>query len=241
MSTHRYNKRSDNWIKFLLYPVVFFIVTSAISLAIIIPVSAPYRDMLSLFLLREEPNFDRSKGGIYADAVSNSTATAALPADGSEFGTISIPSVGIDAPAYYGDTPTELRKGVGLYTGGYLPGQGRTILGGAHNDSFFQTLPDVQVGDEITFTTPYGTYYYTITGQQVARFDDEAAVDLLKDEDNIILYTCKRWTQVGATPFRVFVYGTLNAEKSADPIGLIPPTSVSAGEQTEGGADDGVQ
>ena len=63
-----------------------------------------------------------------------------------------------------------------------------------------------QAGDQIEVRTNYGTYTYEVTGSKTTRYDDTAAYDLTKNEDNLILYTCHRVAGVGATPYRVFVY-----------------------------------
>lgn len=213
MSGRLTNKRVANGVKYILYPVSFFLAGALLLVAALGPVVTPYLGMLDLAFLDEAPSFDREAGKLFNGAVDQADGsphiaadTVALPADGDEFGRLLISSAGIDAPLMYGDSPKELRKGVGLFTGTYLPGQGRTILGGAHNNSYFRNLRKVKIGDRVDIQTNYGTYVYEVTGSKGARFDDTGAYDLTKREENLILYTCDNTLAVGATPYRLFVY-----------------------------------
>ena len=162
--------------------------------------------------MQSAPNFDREAANIYKEqAVPVDTDTlrresVVFPTDGEIFGQILIPSAGIDAPMIYGDDIKNMKKGVEVYSGTYLPGQGRTVLIGGHTTTHFRTLKNVGTGDQIEVRTNYGTYTYEVTGSKTTRYDDTAAYDLTKNEDNLILYTCHRVAGVGATPYRVFVY-----------------------------------
>ncbi|GHU64932.1 hypothetical protein AGMMS49983_11730 [Clostridia bacterium] len=131
-----------------------------------------------------------------------------LPALGEQYATLRIAGVGIDAPVFFGDTPELLLAGVGTYAeGGGLPGQGRTILMGGHNNTDFLTLPKAEVGDIIEIDASYGLFRYEITDAKELRFDDPTALDLEAAEENLVLYTCTRSIPGGDTPWRWFVYG----------------------------------
>jgi sortase A len=188
-----------------------FVVVSAILLAIVLPVTKPYLDILDAFTLDAAPQFDENRQGVFAAAVEEQERRRLLgltPMEGEEYAEIIIPSAGIDVPVYYGDSPIELMKGVGTYTGTWVPGQGRTVLLAGHNNNYFRTLPSAVVGDTVTIRTNYGgEFNYRITGSRVARFDDTSAYDLYIEEENLIMYTCDNSTVFGATPWRLFVYG----------------------------------
>lgn len=203
-----------NGIKFIFYPIVFLLLSCTLTAAALGPVVFPYLGMVDLLFLQSAPDFDREAADIYkeddqpAEAQESQLQRSEIqfPEEGALFGKILIPSVEIDAPLIYGDDIKNMKKGVEVYSGTYLPGQGRTVLMGAHVTTHFRTLEQVQAGAEIEVRTNYGVYTYVVTGAQIARYDDTSAYDLTRREENLILYTCHRITGVGATPYRVFVY-----------------------------------
>jgi sortase A len=167
--------------------------------------------MMDLAFTSSAPQFDENTANIYQGSVQNTGNTLKssdikFPSEGETFGELHIQSVGIDAPLIYGDNIKNMINGVELYSGTYLPGQGRTILIGGHNNTYFLPLPNVNVGDQVELCTNYGTYLYEITGSQTTRYDNTTAYDLTKQEENLILYTCHNIAGIGATPYRVFVY-----------------------------------
>jgi sortase A len=190
-----------------------FVAAAAVIAAIALPVARPYLDILEVFTLAEAPQFDENGKVVFASAAAEPDAGVdaekpvyATPPEGEEYATLIIPSAGIEVPVYYGDGPAELKKGVGTYMGAWVPGQGHTVVLAGHNNNFFLTLPDAEVGDVVTMKTNYGDFRYRITGSQITRFDDMAAYDLLKEGDNLIMYTCNNSIPFGATPWRHYVY-----------------------------------
>ena len=120
--------------------------------AALAPVAGPYLGMVDLVFMQSAPNFDREAANIYKEqAVPVDTDTlrresVVFPTDGEIFGQILIPSAGIDAPMIYGDDIKNMKKGVEVYSGTYLPGQGRTVLIGGHTTTHFRTLKNVGTG-----------------------------------------------------------------------------------------------
>jgi sortase A len=199
-------------IKFIFYPIILFIVAAVLFFAVLYPLISPYKDLINMMSFREPPQFDPEHEGLFNEALA--TQRTVIPGEGEEYGTISIPSVGIEAPLIYGDGPTELRSGVGTYIGTSIPGQRRTVLLAGHNNRFFRTLPDAVPGDIVSIETYYGVFCYEITDSKVARFDDTSAFDLYREEENLIMYTCHNSIQFGATPWRQFVYAKYLPDKS---------------------------
>jgi sortase A len=195
------------------------VIATAVVVAIIFPIARPYMGALNLFILDEPPQFDENKRGIFSSAAK--AQQVVVPLEGEEYAVISIPSAGVETSVYYGDSPIELKKGVGTYMGAWIPGQGHTILLGGHNNNYFRGLPKAEAGDIVTINTTYGEFVYRITGSQVARFDDESAYDLIKEEENLIMYTCSNSIPFGATPWRLFVYAE-----------YLPDGDVSSEEET---------
>lgn len=208
---HRKRLGKGSGIKFLIYPVAFFLLSVLIITAAVGPIAAPYLNMLDLVFMQQAPDFDSDAANIYTEKVHTDQSEIrrsdiVFPSESQEFGRLLIPSVDIDVPLIYGDGPKELKRGACVYMGTYLPGQNRTVLIAGHNNSYFLTLKNVQEGDMVEIRTNYAVYTYRITGKQIARHDDASAYDLTRDEENLILYTCHNEVGFGATPWRQFVY-----------------------------------
>lgn len=99
-----------------------------------------------------------------------------------------------------------LRNGVGIYSGSAIPGYGKTILVAGHNNTYFNGLKYAKPGQIIRIRTNYGNYQYEITDTQVKDQSDSTAYDFDAKEENLILYTCYPFDELGMTPNRFFVY-----------------------------------
>lgn len=203
--------RRSNRTKFILCPIAFFIVGLVLVLIAFMPMLTPMVDVLDLVTLSSPPTFEES-APVEKDFTSGETSgvlnweSLDLPGEGELYGELIIQSAGIDVDLYFGDSPTELRKGVGTYTGAGLPGEGRTMLMAAHNNTYFHTLGDAKPGDLIEINTNYGKYVYEMTDSRVAEDTDSTAYDLSAPEENLILYTCYPFDRLGFTSQRYFVY-----------------------------------
>ena len=62
------------------------------------------------------------------------------------------------------------------------------------------------MGSTIEISTNYGQYVYEITGTKITTAQDNTAYDLDSEEENLVLYTCYPFDQIGLTPERYFVY-----------------------------------
>lgn len=135
------------------------------------------------------------------------TGEVKTPLSGTMFGEIKSEEVGLKAPLYYGDSEEILEKGVGLYTGGHLPGESGTILLGGHDTTFMAPLEQIKIDSQITIATTYGTFQYQVTEMKALDVMDESAYDLNKSEENLILYTCYPFGKVTANRSgRYYVY-----------------------------------
>ena len=105
----------------------------------------------------------------------------------------------------YGDSDTEFEKGAGTFKGAKIPGEGGTILMGAHTNTYFRDFASVQPGADVSFVTEYGEYHYTVTGTRVATDTDTTAYDLDATEENLIMYTCYPLGTTNYTDERFFV------------------------------------
>jgi len=129
------------------------------------------------------------------------------PQPGDIYANITISGTTVDSPVFWGDSERELNKGVGTYMGGWLPGWGRTVMMAGHRSSDFADLRSVEIGAVITVRTHYETYTYEVTNIAVFNMNNKNAYDFLRDEENIILYTCYPFDRIGAAVERLFVYG----------------------------------
>ncbi len=112
-------------------------------------------------------------------------------------------------PLYFGDSKSILRKGVGQYMGSHFPGEGKTIITSAHNNSYYNCLQYLEIGDTVTLETNYGTYIYEVTETAIKPNTDKSALNLTAEEENLVMYTCYPFDQRGLTSKRYFVYTKL--------------------------------
>ena len=132
------------------------------------------------------------------------------PEYGTKYASISIPSVNIEQPIYYGDDNETLKYGVGQYIASSFPGEGGSILYMGHNTSnMLRNLPNVSLGDEIIVTTNYGTYHYQIDDTKVIQDTELDKVPIKREGEVLMLYTCYPTTTVVYTPYRFVVYASL--------------------------------
>jgi sortase (surface protein transpeptidase) len=76
------------------------------------------------------------------------------PAYGARYGTIMIPTLGVNLPLYFGDTLEILKNGIGHSCYSYFPGEGGTILCLGHNTfSILRKLPEIEKNAQIIIET----------------------------------------------------------------------------------------
>ena len=130
------------------------------------------------------------------------------PKYGDQYGEITCDKLQLKAPVYFGDRGNILKKGAGQYNGSFLPGEGGTILIGAHDTTYFKKLENVKKGQTFEFTTEYGIYEYKVKDIKIVdedRYDE--AYDLGADKESLVLYTCYPFGKLkGTKEKRMFVY-----------------------------------
>lgn len=129
-----------------------------------------------------------------------------IPGYETHYAIIEISNVGLKDDLYYGDSSAVLKKGAGQFMGSFIPGYGRPLLIGGHNNGEFNKLKNVKAGDIIKITTNYGIYEYEIKETKILKATDKSAYDLAKREEECILYTCYPFDMLGLTENRFFVY-----------------------------------
>lgn len=132
------------------------------------------------------------------------------PHYGQAYGNIVISSVGIDIPIYFGDSLDILKNGAGHMTGSYFPGEGSSIIIGAHHsEDKFGKLKDIKINDIIEVNTSYGKFNYTIYDLKVVNETDLDLLPIQKEKEILMLYTCYPFGYLGYTTQRYVVYATL--------------------------------
>ena len=130
------------------------------------------------------------------------------PKYGDQYGEITCDKLQLKAPVYFGDRGNILKKGAGQYNGSFLPGEGGTILIGAHDTTYFKKLENVKKGQTFEFTTEYGIYEYKVKDIKIVDEDKyDEAYDLGADKESLVLYTCYPFGKLkGTKEKRMFVY-----------------------------------
>ncbi|HEX5761247.1 MAG TPA: class D sortase, partial [Thermoanaerobaculia bacterium] len=128
---------------------------------------------------------------------------ASLP-PGTALGRMAIPRVGLSVMIAGGADKRTLRRAVGHIPGTSLPGEPGNVGLAGHRDRYFRPLKDVRADDEITLTTPEGTFHYRVDWTEVV---EPAAVHVLDDtaEPALTLVTCYPFYYVGPAPRRFIV------------------------------------
>ena len=117
--------------------------------------------------------------------------------------------IGLDCPVYMGSDNSILKLGAGQVTATYQPGFGSLIMIGAHNNTFFNCLKNIQTGTVITMETSYGTYTYQVNSTEVVDVSDKDAYDFFTDHEQLLLYTCYPFDMLASTDYRFMVHADL--------------------------------
>ena len=188
--------------------IVAFICSSLIVSIISFAFYSPLQEVFQMIDLVSEKSNKKILKDVKLDLKTKNLKS--YPEYGTKYASISIPSVNIEQPVYYGDDNETLKYGVGQYIASYFPGEGGSILYMGHNTSnMLRTLPNVSLGDEIIVTTNYGTFHYTINDTKVIQDTELDKVPIKRDGEVLMLYTCYPTTTVVYTPYRFVVYASL--------------------------------
>lgn len=207
---------------YIYMPLIFTVIGYGILYIAAAPVFELLYNIGSMIMVQEIPDFQTNLENIYSvPVVSVNQQSDTIPVSdvqwplfGQQYGELTCERIELSSPVYFGDNNDILRVGTGQYIGSFIPGYGRVILLCAHNTTFFKPLQYVKVGDVFTFKTSYGVYQYKVTETRIADHQDSSAYDLLKEEEQLILYTCYPFeTLAGTKTDRLFVY----ADKIAGP------------------------
>lgn len=129
------------------------------------------------------------------------------PEYGTKYGVIKIPSLNINIGLYYGDTLSILRYGVGHSSGSYFPGEGGSIVCMGHNTKgMLRELPQIKAGEKIIIETTYGIYTYEVYETKVVEQTNLDAIQIQREKEILMLYTCYPVNSIGHAKNRFIVY-----------------------------------
>ncbi len=197
---------------YLTIPLFFSLLIYTLVYLAVEPVVNAGVAVASMVIARETPNFLEDLSTIYQDKnlIERSSiplSEVVIPYIGTHYANLSIERLGVTTPVYFGDSDRILLAGAGQYSGSFLPGFKRPILLSGHNMSVFNYLQYLTVGDKISLKTNYGLYIYEVTAIAIHSATDPTAIDLGKQEEELILYTCYPFQRLSSRKYdRWFVY-----------------------------------
>lgn len=208
---------------FIILPVIFFISIYLILYIVLAPTCLTLIKAAGLFFSDDEKNYSTEYNSIFVpisdeelpvekeEEPENKNQYVDIneieyPKYGEHFAQLIIDDCSIDTKLFMGDGDIALRNGAGIYYGSHIPGYGSTILVAGHNNTIFNGLKNAKKGQKVTIKTSYGNYTYEITETAVKKANDRTAFDLTADEENLIMYTCYPFDELGLTENRFFVY-----------------------------------
>lgn len=200
---------------FLILPSIFFVVIYLLGYLVLMP-SSSLISAAGLMFSDSARDYSTEYNNIFVPVSENEIETDSnkklpiseiqYPKTGEQFGELIIEDCSIDNNLFFGDGNVALRNGVGIYNGSFIPGYGKTILVAGHNNTYFNGLKNAEAGQKVTIRTSYGNYTYKITETAVKKATDTSAYDLSADYENLIMYTCYPFDELGLTDKRFFVY-----------------------------------
>lgn len=210
---HRHKKIGGKG--FLILPSIFFVVIYLLGYLVLMP-SSSLISAAGLMFSDSARDYSTEYNNIFVPVSENENETDSnkklpiseiqYPKTGEQFGELIIEDCSIDNNLFFGDGNVALRNGVGIYNGSFIPGYGKTILVAGHNNTYFNGLKNAEAGQKVTIKTIYGNYTYEITETAVKKATDASAYDLSADYENLIMYTCYPFDELGLTDKRFFVY-----------------------------------
>lgn len=128
------------------------------------------------------------------------------PEMGKASGILTIPKLKADLPIVEGTDADDLAKGVGHYKGSYYPDQNGQIVLSGHRDTVFRRTGELDIGDQLKITVPYGEFVYEITHTKIVDQHDTSIITLQNKKEELVLTTCYPFHFVGNAPERYIIY-----------------------------------
>jgi sortase A len=136
---------------------------------------------------------------------------------GRAWGRIEIPRLGVDALVAEGVDAATLRVAVGHVPDTAFPDELGNVALAGHRDTVFRPLRELQPGDVVTVTTPFGVFSYEVDQIRIVA-PHETEVIAPVPERVLTLVTCYPFWYVGPAPQRFVVRA-----RFVEPLRAIPP------------------
>ena len=218
MRKHRTSHRSKGGKNFIILPIIFCVLIIGISTAIVYPSAYSFISMARFLISDGEKDFSTGYNNIFVPVEDSEEENSSgerkivpmsqmeFPSYGEQFGELIIEDCQIEAKLFFNDGDNELNNGVGVFAGSFIPGYGKTILVAGHNNTYFNGLKYAKKGQKVKIRTSYGNYVYEINETKIVDKSDVDACNLGADYENLVMYTCYPFDELGLTPQRYFVY-----------------------------------
>jgi sortase A len=135
---------------------------------------------------------------------------------GQPLGRISIPTIDVDAVFVHGTRwAKDLSRGPGHYKETWLPGLGKTAAIAGHRTTFgawFRDIDELERGDLIRLSLPYGTFRYRVFSHEIVESDDWSIIRN-RGFDTLVLSACH---PLYSSKQRWIVYARLTEVKPLD-------------------------
>jgi sortase A len=155
-------------------------------------------------LLNSRSSSDLAQSQSLSTSSSRNEVHSTPAALGSALGRIEISRIGVAVIIAEGTDEKTLQRAVGHIIGTALPGeQGNVALAG-HRDTFFRELRNIRQDDEVTLTTPGGSFSYRVDSIKVVAPENTAVLND-SGESILTLVTCYPFYFVGPAPKRFVV------------------------------------
>ncbi len=125
-------------------------------------------------------------------------------------GRLEIPKLGLKVVVLQGTDTWTLNGAVGHISGTAFPGEPGNVGLAGHRDSFFRSLKDIALDDQIVLRTPTSTYFYKVDNISVVAPDDTYVLKP-SDQPNLTLVTCYPFYFIGNAPERFVVRARLTS------------------------------
>jgi sortase A len=203
-------------VKYLLMPFIYLFLVASIAVLILTTILSAEMSLVNMAFLDVKPNFSVDYKSIYQKVEKSNTPNIkaneiTFPKFSEEFGELSIEGTKVKTRLFMGDDTKQLSKGVGLYSGSYIPGYGGMSLIAGHNNTHFKDLKSAAVGNKVNISTNYGNYVYEITSIKIAKDTDKSAFNLSLKDNSLALYTCYPFDSLGLKTERYYVYAKMTS------------------------------
>ncbi len=206
------NNKSKRIASYIVMPLLFIILGFIVLFISGKPVAAMIEAYGNMIITKGAPGYGNEYDPELSKLVMNKKSTfhtnqIQVPALETHYANLYCERVELDAPVYYGDSDTVLSYGVGQYAASGLPGEGKPILIGGHDATYFAPLEHINIGDIVTIETNYGQFEYKVAATRIADALETDSYDLSQAKEQLILYTCYPFNQLlGDSSDRFFVY-----------------------------------